>query len=268
MTLTFLVLLGIVEGLTEFIPVSSTAHLIIFSYFWHLKDPSLNSLEIFIQLGAVAAVFIPYWQKFKGLLNFKKSKNGFSGWRGILLLATASAPVFLTGYLFHDAIQSVIFSIKSTALALIVGGLVMILVEQYKSSLNSTSSVNEITLQQAFLIGLFQCFSLWAGISRAASTIVGGIIVGLNRKTAVEFSFLLSVPVIFGAVSYHAYKRLDLLNSLSFVNSVLIASLVSFFIALFAIKWLLRFLTTHTLKPFGWYRIFLEIVLLILSMVQ
>lgn len=246
------VVLGIVEGLTEYIPVSSTGHLILIGNFIKFTGPVADTFEIFIQFGCILAVLVLYLKRFLGLFDFSR-RDGFSGKPGILKITLACIPAFIFGYLFHKQIKELLFSPRPVAWALIVGGLLMILVERVKPKVTALS-LAQISPFKALLIGICQCLSLWPGMSRSGSTIMGGMIFGLDRKVAAEFSFIVAVPVMTAAVAH------DLLKSISFLHQeqiTLFASgfLVSFVAGLGAIRLFLRLLSSVTLVPFAIYRI-------------
>ncbi len=257
------IILGVIEGLTEFVPVSSTGHLIIFSDLIEFTRSSADTFSIFIQLGAILAVVLLYKEKFFALFNLKKSEK-FSGKRAWILLILGTFPACILGALFYSKIKELLFSPTPVAIALIIGGVLMIVCDpknkQFKE-INS-DSVDKITYSQAFKIGLVQCFALWPGMSRAASSILGGIWFGLDRKTSAEFSFLMAVPIIAGATVYDLIKSRDLLSFSDF-GIFFLGFVVSFIVAIFAIKIFIKMLSKYTLAPFGWYRIVLGVIVLL-----
>ncbi|MCB0311609.1 MAG: undecaprenyl-diphosphate phosphatase, partial [Bdellovibrionales bacterium] len=217
-------------------------------------------------LGAILAVVLLYWRRLLGLLEMGdrqgwKQSKGFSGITGLLKLFLACLPAFFFGALLHDYIKEHLFSSMTVALALLVGGVIMIVVERRKMQ-PQVNSIESITYRQSFLIGLFQCLALWPGMSRSASTIVGAMLLGIDRRTSAEFSFLVAVPVMFAAVGYDALKSYSLL-SFSDLPVFVVGFLVSFASAVVAIKFFLRLLGSHTLIPFGVYRILLGILVIL-----
>lgn len=271
-------LLGIVEGLTEFLPVSSTGHLIITGRLLDFHGARADTFEVFIQLGAILAVVALYWRRFLGLVN-ASAGGGLSGLRGCMVLAVACLPVFVLGFLLRSFIRDHLFSVQTVAWALLVGGCIMVALEWRAGSNRGApgaeddtltpqlspkvSSLDNITLAQAVKVGLFQCLALWPGMSRSASTIIGGLLVGIERKVAAEFSFLVAVPVMVVAVGY------DLLKSMKFLSTTDIPLFatgfgVAFIVAIFAIRTFIKLLATWTLAPFGWYRIIFGGILLML----
>lgn len=244
------IILSVVEGLTEFLPISSTGHLILASNI--LKIPQtefIKSFEIIIQLGAILAVVFLYW---------KKVTTNTRLWPK---LAVGFLPTGVIGLLFYRLIKGFLLGNQAvTLLALFVGGALLIILEKvYKEQQHHVSNIDQISGKQAFLIGLCQSVSIVPGVSRAAATIVGGMFLGLKRTTAVEFSFLLAIPTMAAATG------LDLIESnFSFTTNeytLLVVGLAgSFITALFAVKFLLKFVQTHTFIPFGIYRILLALL--------
>jgi len=244
-------ILGIVEGATEFLPVSSTGHLIIAADLLNFSGDSSQVFEIFIQLGAILAVMIEYRKKiahtFSGLHHSTIAQN-FT-----LLLIIAFIPAALLGFFFHEAIKFYLFNPIAVAIALIIGGIIIILIEKFIPARQSIT-VDEINKKQALYIGLAQCLSLIPGVSRAGATIMGGLVAGLDRKTATEFSFFLAIPIIVAASlfdlsqNYHLLSRADLI--IFFTGFV-----TAFVSALLVIKLFIHFVAHHDFVIFGWYRI-------------
>lgn len=251
-------LLGIVEGLTEFIPVSSTAHLLLTSQLVDFTTIKNNLFEIVIQLGAILAICVIYRGKiFDLLIHFKeKSQQKF-----ILNLALAFLPAALIGLAFHGLIKAFLFNNLTIALALILGGIVMILVERRPRS-STVEELKNITPLTAFYVGLFQCLAMIPGVSRSGATIIGGLLLGLNRKIAAEFSFFLAIPTITAASIYDLYKSsIDLTNT--DLEIIFVGLLASFLSALFVVKWFINFVSKNNFVPFGFYRIVVGILVLI-----
>ncbi|MBL7662638.1 undecaprenyl-diphosphate phosphatase [bacterium] len=260
-------ILGIVEGLTEFIPVSSTGHLILCGNSLNFTGEFADVFEVAIQFGAILAVIVLYQDRFRSLFNLKLSSenslssNTFSGVRALLLLCICSMPALVIGYLLRKEIK-LLFDPLVVAIGLIAGAILMLAVEQTKHR-SRTASLDHITYHQAFYIGLFQCFSLWPGMSRAASTIVGGILAGLDRKTAAEFSFFAAVPIISVISVYDLVSHREFLSA----NDLIIFAtgfITAFIVSIFAIRFLITFLSTHSLKPFAFYRIGLGLLVLLI----
>ncbi|MFQ5579357.1 MAG: undecaprenyl-diphosphate phosphatase [Nitrospiria bacterium] len=251
-------LLGIVEGLTEFIPVSSTGHLIVAGHLLGFEGPKAATFDVFIQLGAILAVVFLYSDRFFRLLSFKKERD-FSGLNGLVLLALTTFPALLFGSLFHSFIKEHLFSPITVAVGLGVGGVVILLAEA-RLPRAKRFGVDALVWRDALAIGFFQCLAMWPGISRSASTIVGGMMIGIERKTAAEYSFLAAVPVMCAATIFDIYKSRAFLE-VSDVPIFFTGFLVSFIAALFALRFFIRLLGRTTLKPFGWYRIGAAIVI-------
>lgn len=247
MELIHAVILGILEGLTEFLPISSTGHLILASDLLGIaQDDFHKSFEIIIQLGSILAVLILFWRRLIA---------GIDLW---LKLALAFLPSGALGFLLYKQIKS-FFTPSTVAYALIIGGIVLILIEHFNKNKDyKINSIEEIGYKEAFLIGFFQALAMIPGTSRSGSTIVGGLILGLNRKVAAEFSFLLAIPTMFIATGYDLYKNV---HTFTFDNISLLA--LGFFtaliFALIAVKGFLQFISKFNFIPFGIYRIILGI---------
>jgi undecaprenyl-diphosphatase len=257
--LSYAVILGIVEGLTEFIPVSSTGHLIVAGYLLGFEGPKATAFEIFIQLGAILAVVFLYKDHFRRMCTLRPLR-GFAGRRGIILLGLTTIPALILGAGAHRFIKAYLFTPASVALGLGLGGVGILLMERFLPRVKK-SGLDALNHGDAVVVGLFQCLALWPGMSRSACTIVGGMAVGIERETAAQYSFLAAVPIIFAATVFDLYKTLPILQG-SDVPMFGIGFVVSFMAAWLAIKFFLRFLGSHTLKPFGWYRIILALGIL------
>jgi undecaprenyl-diphosphatase len=257
--LTVAVVLGIVEGLTEFIPVSSTGHLILASSILGFEGKRAETFEVFIQLGAILSVVWEYrarlWRMTTGFV-----QGGSSRAFG-LKLALAFLPAAFVGLLVHDYISEYLFSPGTVAAALIVGAVLILVIEGMHLEVR-TRSVESVTWTQAFLIGAAQCLSLWPGFSRSAATILGGLTVGLDRRSAVEFSFFLAIPTMFAATFYDLAKNWSHLES-GDLAWLALTFVISFFVAWASIRWLLHFVSNHSFRIFAWYRIILGVVVLL-----
>jgi undecaprenyl-diphosphatase len=250
--------LGIVEGLTEFLPVSSTGHLIIAGHLLGFVGDKADSFEVAIQLGAILSVVWLYWRRFVGLVPGTAqftltAASSLNGWPGLWRVALATLPALAVGYLTRHAIKAQLFNPEAVTLALAVGGVAILLVERLAER-RRANELDRVTLTQALGVGLFQILALWPGTSRAAATIVGGMILGLERKAAAEFSFLIAVPVLFAASGYELLKLRDQFVADDGIGLV-IGFVVSFLVALLAIKGFVSFLSRGKLAPFAWYRI-------------
>jgi undecaprenyl-diphosphatase len=255
-------LLGVIEGLTEFLPVSSTGHLTLALAALGHNDDAAKAMSIVIQLGAVVAVMVFYRARLfrlaKGFVRGDRLER-----RLLLSLALGFLPAALLGFAFHKPIKAILFGPNPIAYALIVGGVVMIAVETWGRHSDEETDVSSITPKQALAVGFFQCFALWPGTSRSMSTIVGGQLVGLPLRTAAEFSFLLSIPMLGAATAFDLLKHgRELLET----KGALAIGLVSaFVVAMLAIAGFLRMLQRFGMRPFGVYRIALGIVVLVLA---
>lgn len=237
------ILLGVVEGLTEFLPISSTGHLILTSHLLGLPETDfLKSFEVVIQLGAILAVVTMYWRKL------------FFDRRLMRRVAVALLPALGVGFLFYATIRSLLESQWTVVTALFLGGVVLIIFEWYRKEPALSGAVETLSYRQAFFIGLAQALSVIPGVSRAGATIVGGLATGLSRGAAVEFSFLLGVPTMVAATTIDVVKNQTLFFGTD-LQSFVIGFTVSFLVALIAIKLLLRFVEMHSFVPFGVYRI-------------
>ena len=256
--LTTAAILGIVEGLTEFLPVSSTGHLILAGHLLGFVGETAASFEVAIQLGAILAVVCLYWRRFVRLLpGLKCAWDGgpstLDGWSGLWRLALATLPALAVGFLARHTIKEQLFNPEAVTWALGIGGVVILLVERF-SARRVSSNADCLTSAQALGIGLFQILALWPGTSRAAATIIGGMLVGLDRKSAAEISLLIAVPILFAASGYELLKMRDGMSADSAVE-LAVGFAVSFVVALLAIKGFVQFLQRGKLTPFAWYRI-------------
>jgi undecaprenyl-diphosphatase len=252
------VVLGIVEGVTEFLPVSSTGHLIIAGHLLGFVGPKAASFQVAIQLGAIFSVVFLYWRRFLGLIPTGRQappggRSTLNGWTVLWRIALATFPALLVGYLASHTIKEKLFTPEAVTVALVVGGVAILCAERVMTR-RSMNALDALTPRQALGIGLFQILALWPGTSRAAATIVGGMLLGLDRKSAAEFSFLIAVPVLFAAAGY---ELISMGSELALQDSVQlgIGTLVSFVVALIAVKGFVRFLEHGKLAPFAWYRI-------------
>ena len=248
------VILGLVEGLTEFLPVSSTGHLIITGNLLGFSGPQAATFEIVIQLGAILAVAVMYRSLFLGLVA-PSAGHRFTGVRGILLLTLTTVPAVAVGLLGHDFIKEHLFGPRTVAWALGVGALAILVVEALPRR-ERVHRIDDITAGLALGIGLFQCLALWPGFSRSAATIMGGMLLGAERKTAAEYSFIAAVPIMCGATVFDLYKNFALFSAdgLVFLG---MGFAVSFLAAWIAVRWFIGLLGRTTLRPFAYYRLLL-----------
>ena len=255
------IVLGIVEGITEFLPISSTGHLIVAAALLDFQDSMGGTFEIFIQLGAVVAVVLFYRrQLLQQARALPSSREIQRFWLGIVV---ASIPAALFGFLLRHWIKAVLFSPAVVAISLIVGGIIFLLVERGPLKVQArTTETTQISLRQAIIVGLAQTTALIPGVSRSGASIIGGMGSGLSRRAATEFSFYLAIPVLGGATIF------DLLDSLSGISStqlayLMVGAVVSGIVAWLSIGWLLRYVSTNTFVNFGYYRIIAGVVILL-----
>ncbi len=257
MPITVALLLGVVEGLTEYLPVSSTGHLVLVA---HLLGRQAGSFEIVIQLGAILAVVV----HFRALLGSHVAgiaRRENDSLRFVLALLIGFVPVAILGKLFGHAIKEKLFHPVPIAIALAVGGVIMIAIERVRSGDHGEDGLAHVTPIRAFYIGLGQCFALFPGASRSMCTIVSGRLCGLSNQTSAEFSFLLGVPTLGAATLYEAYKsRAELAQTGAL--AVAIGLVTSFFVAWAVVAAFLRYLQSRGLAPFGIYRLVLAAAVL------
>jgi undecaprenyl-diphosphatase len=265
------VILGIVEGVTEFLPISSTGHLILAQHLLGALGQDYETFIIVVQLGAILAVVWLYADRFRQLLAFRSTADhtednppivsSFNGVRGLTMLMVTSIPAAFLGLLLDDVIENRLGNPESVAMALGVGGVAILAIERWFHRHPATYSLDQLSMRQALIIGLFQCFSLWPGMSRAAATIIGGLFSGLDRRSAAEYSFIAAVPIIVGASLYKLLKNLQHLDAGDLWLFAL-GFAVAFIFAVWAIKGFIRLLQQWTLSAFGVYRIGLAALVL------
>ena len=249
-------LLGVVEGITEFLPISSTGHLILVERLCGLAGARAEVFAIFIQLGAVLAVVVEFRTKLLGVARGLFAPTGERAFA--MSVGIAFLPAVVVGLLTHHWISEHLFGPRTVAAALIAGAVAIFAVERWKPTA-TIDRVEAVGPARAALIGFAQCVSLWPGFSRSAATILGGLLCGVERKAATEFSFFLAIPTLGAATVYDLWKKLDALVP-GDLTWLLAATAVSFVVAWASIRWLLRFVATHDLTPFAWYRIALGIL--------
>lgn len=244
-------ILGIVEGLTEFLPISSTGHLIIVAELLGFHDARGKVFEIVIQTGAMIAIVWEYRSRFGRVFTRLFSDPGTR--RFVLNLIAAFLPAALLGFAFSGAIKKYLFHAVPVALAFIIGGLIILWVERGRRRA-TVESVDDMTWKDAFKVGLAQAFALIPGTSRSGATIIGGMLFGLSRRAATEFSFFLAVPTLVAAGAYDLHKHHALLSS-GDVGVFSVGFVAAFASAFLCVRWLLRYIATHDFSLFAWYRI-------------
>lgn len=251
-------ILGIVEGATEFLPISSTGHLIIAGDLLNFNDDKGKIFEIVIQLGAILAVCFEFRKRLMDTLTHMTTQK--SSQKLTLNLFIAFLPAALIGLALHNQIKQYLFSPVTVAVALIVGGLVILLIENTVKK-PVTVDVDAVTPVQALKIGLAQSLALIPGVSRSGATILGGMVFGLSRQASTEFSFFLAIPIMFAATGFDLLKNWQLLST-SDLAMFIVGFITAFVSALLVIKMLLRFVATHDFKVFAWYRIVFGVIVL------
>jgi undecaprenyl-diphosphatase len=249
-------LMGVVEGVTEFIPVSSTGHLILagdlLGFESLVGEGQAKTFEIFIQLGAILAVVVAYPGRFSGLLRLGDN-SGFSGLRGLSLLLLTSLPAGLLGLLARGPIKEHLFQPLTVAVGLAAGAVWILVAERWPQPVRR-AGLDALRWQEALAVGLFQCLALWPGMSRSSSTILGGMMLGIERKTAAEYSFFAAVPLLAAAALYELYKGRSTLDAAD-IPWFAVGFVVSYLFAWLSVRFFIRFLSRHTLAVFGWYRL-------------
>jgi undecaprenyl-diphosphatase len=255
MNLIHALILSLVEGLTEFLPISSTGHLILVSKLLGIMETDfVKTFEIVIQLGAILAVVVLYFKKFVSSISLLKK------------LFVAFIPTAIVGFTLYPLIKGVLLGSSSITLnALFWGGIALIAIEwllknfQFSIFNFQSKEIKSVTYKQALIIGTFQSFSVIPGVSRAAATIIGGLLTGLDRPTATEFSFLLAVPTMFAATGLDIYKSRDMIAQGGFLT-LFVGTILSFFFAILAVKFLIGYVKKHDFTAFGVYRIILSVL--------
>lgn len=245
--------LAIVEGLTEFLPVSSTGHMIIVSSWMGIaSNPFVKTYTVAIQLGAIASVIVLYWKKFFQTINF------------YVTLFIAFLPAAVIGFLLNDYIDQLLEHVEVVAVTLILGGILFLFIDKFLN--NETEGQQTPSNLSALKIGFFQCIAMIPGVSRSAATIIGGLTQKLTRKAAAEFSFFLAVPTMFAATAYKLLKYYKSGNGFSSheISVLAIGNIIAFVVAMLSIKWLIYSVSKYGFKFFGYYRIALGVIILIL----
>jgi undecaprenyl-diphosphatase len=254
-------IMGVVEGLTEFLPISSTGHLILAGSLLGFDDEKSKVFDIAIQTGAILAVIIVYWQKIREtLVNLPTQRQAQ---RFALNVVVGFLPAAVIGMLAYKAIKAHLFTPLVVGTSFIVGALVILWVERRPATDHARiQSVDDMTVWDALKVGLVQCLGMIPGTSRSGATIIGGMLLGLSRKAATDFSFYLAIPTLVGAGVYSLYKERHLLSAAD-LPLFLVGLVFSFVSAWLCVRWLLRYIATHRFTPFAWYRIAFGLVVLV-----
>ncbi|MCV2353953.1 undecaprenyl-diphosphate phosphatase [Paucibacter sp. B2R-40] len=253
-------IMGVVEGLTEFLPISSTGHLILAGSLLGFDDAKSKVFDIAIQTGAIFAVILVYWQRLRevavGLGNDERAR------RFVINVAVGFLPAVILGLLFGKAIKAHLFTPIVVASTFILGGFIILWAEKRQQATVRVNSVDDMTPLDALKVGLIQCLAMVPGTSRSGSTIIGGMLMGLSRKAATDFSFFLAIPTLIGAGAYSLFKERALL-SMADVPMFGIGLLFSFLSAWVCVRWLLRYISSHSFTPFAYYRIGFGVLILV-----
>ncbi len=251
--------MGIVEGITEFLPISSTGHLILAGALLGFDDEKAKVFDIAIQTGAIFAVILVYWQKIRATLVALPTER--QAQRLATNIAIGFFPAVILGLAFGKAIKANLFTPTVVATTFIIGGFIILWAEKRASTVR-VAEVDNMSAMDAIKVGLVQCLAMIPGTSRSGATIIGGMLLGLSRKAATDFSFFLAIPTLIGAGAYSLYKERAIL-SLADLPMFGVGLLFSFLSAWLCVRWLLRYISTHTFNPFAWYRIAFGIVVLV-----
>jgi undecaprenyl-diphosphatase len=251
--------MGVVEGLTEFLPISSTGHLILAGALLGIDDEKGKVFDIAIQTGAILAVIIVYWQKLRDTVVALPTSR--QAQRFTLNVLIAFIPAVLLGLLFGKAIKAHLFTPVVVASTFIIGGFIILWAEKRPQSAARIQNVDSMTPLDALKVGLVQCLAMIPGTSRSGATIIGGMLLGMSRSAATDFSFFLAIPTLIGAGAYSLYKERALL-SMADLPLFGVGLLFSFLSAWVCVRWLLRYIATHNFVPFAWYRIAFGVVVL------
>ena len=252
--------MGVVEGLTEFLPISSTGHLILAGALLGFDDAKAKVFDIAIQTGAIFAVILVYWQKIRATVVALPTER--QAQRFVLNVFIGFLPAVVLGLLFGKAIKAHLFTPVVVASTFIIGGFIILWAERRAPSATRIESVDDMTPLDALKVGLVQCLAMVPGTSRSGSTIIGGMLLGLSRKAATDYSFFLAIPTLIGAGVYSLYKERALL-SVSDIPMFATGLVFSFISAWVCVRWLLRYISSHSFVPFAYYRIVFGIIVLV-----
>jgi undecaprenyl-diphosphatase len=252
-------LMGVVEGLTEFLPISSTGHLILAGALLGFDDDKAKVFDIAIQTGAILAVIIVYWQKISATV--RALPGSADAQRFALNVFIAFVPAVILGLLFGKAIKANLFTPEVVATTFIMGGFIILWAERRQASTVRLQEVEDRRWQDALTVGAVQCLAMIPGTSRSGATIIGGMLLGMSRKAATDFSFYLAIPTLIGAGAYSLYKERALL-SMADAPMFAVGLLFSFLSAWICVRWLLKFISTNSFEVFAWYRIVFGLVVL------
>ncbi|WP_432363300.1 undecaprenyl-diphosphate phosphatase [Sporosarcina sp. UB5] len=259
-------ILGFVEGMTEFAPVSSTGHLIIVDDMWLKTEEFLGkypaiTFKIVIQLGSILAVVVVFWKRLFSLLGLYKIDGvKMSSRFNLLHVIVGMLPAVILGFAFKDVIDDYLFGIETVIFALVAGAILMLAADKFGPKRPRVQTLDQITYRQAFTVGLVQCLSLWPGFSRSGATISGGVLFGMNHRTAADFTFIMAVPIMAGASLVSVLKNWEYI-SMDHLSFYIVGFVSAFIFSLISIRFFLKLISKIKLVPFALYRIFLAIVL-------
>ena len=259
------IILGIVEGITEWLPVSSTGHLILVGNVLKpsMSDAFMEMFDVVIQLGAIMAVVVLYFHKLNPFSPRKSHKQKMLTWQMWIKVLIASVPAGIVGVLFNDILDEIFYKPIPVAVMLIVYGILFIVVENHNAGKKpSVTRISQLSVQMLLWIGFFQMLALIPGTSRSGATIVGALLIGVSREVAAEFTFFLAIPVMFGASVLKIIKSGLSFGAMGYVT-LLVGMLVAFVVSLFVIRYLMSYIRKHDFKAFGYYRIVLGVVVLV-----
>ena len=251
--------MGVVEGLTEFLPISSTGHLILAGALLGFDDEKAKVFDIAIQTGAILAVIIVYWQKISSTV--RALPRSADAQRFALNVFIAFVPAVILGLMFGKAIKANLFTPEVVATSFIIGGFIILWAERRQAVAVHIGEVEDMRWQDALKVGLVQCLAMIPGTSRSGATIIGGMLLGMSRKAATDFSFYLAIPTLIGAGAYSLFKDRAML-SLADVPMFAVGLVFSFLSAWVCVRWLLKFIATNSFEVFAWYRIVFGMVVL------
>ncbi|REB06027.1 undecaprenyl-diphosphate phosphatase [Sporosarcina sp. BI001-red] len=262
-------ILGFVEGMTEFAPVSSTGHLIIVDDMWLKSEEFLGkypsiTFKIVIQLGSILAVVVVFWKRLFSLVGLykvegQKASQSFN----LLHVIVGMLPAVVLGFALKDLIDDYLFGVETVIFALVAGAILMIVADRFGPKTPRVTTLDQITYRQAFTVGLVQCLSLWPGFSRSGATISGGVLFGMNHRTAADFTFIMAVPIMMGASLVSVMKNWEYL-SMDHISFYIVGFLSAFVFSLLSIRFFLKLISKIKLVPFAIYRIILAIILSII----
>lgn len=262
MTITESIIIAIVEGITEFIPISSTGHMIIVTKLLGIPENEFTKLfTIAIQLGAILSVVVLYYKRF-----FFPENGWNKQWQFYFKLAAGVIPALIFGFLFNDKIDALLESTLTIAISLLVGGIILLYIDRLFNNSEKVDDATKISYKQAIIVGFWQCIAMIPGVSRSAASIIGGMQQKLSRSAAAEFSFFLAVPTMLAATGYKLFKHYKTTGGFTSeeIKLLAIGNLVAFIVAIFAIKFFISLLKKHGFKIWGIYRIIVGIILLIM----